>query len=64
MSIVLPSVADLIEQKANNYIQDGHLRSMDEVDILHVYCRYHDGQFVDDSDVSFDDSIASRGKVF
>lgn len=62
MSIFLSSVFDVIEQKAKNYIQDGHLRSMDDVDILNVYSMFLEDQLEDDNNVSLDDSIVSRGR--
>lgn len=62
MSIVLPSVLNMREHnETTNHIQNGHLRSMHEVE---MYCMYLDGQFVDNNDILLADTAASKMKVF
>lgn len=64
MSIVLPSVLNLTEQKTENYIEDGDLRSMHAVDMSNVYCCYQGSQFADDNEVLLAYNSSPMGKVF
>lgn len=64
MSIVLPSVLNMTNQKAENYIADSNLRGMHTVDILNVYYCYQGNQFADDHDVLLANNSSSTVKVF
>lgn len=65
MSIVLPSVLNLSQQKVEKYIQDEHLRSMyEQVGIGMAQSLYLRGQFANIEDVLIFDKIGSRVAVF
>lgn len=66
MSIVLPLVLNLTEQKAETYVQDCDLRStcMHAVDISKMYCCYLGTQFEDDNKVLLAYNSLSMMKVF
>lgn len=58
MSIVLPSVLNLGQQKAEKYIQDGHLRSLHEqMGIFIVKSMYLRSPFADSNAVPFADTM-------